>query len=344
MEDYLSRKEMDSIQKQGGYFPRHWSYSTTNDYVITQVALGLEEAGVFDFLRKEKATTTSIAKTLNINEYLLDSCLNFLWSVTNAIEKNPDNTFTLKDRDFANPFYIIKAYKSVFDNIGPALQMKIKYGDDIRRDGAYLQRSSEIVTRSGVRNTIDRMPRDISYLVDLGCGSAESLIYFCKSADNRHGHGIDIDSLTALKARNNIASNQLSERISIAENDILDTAKWKTLKFGLNTAILASTILHELLAENENRLINFLRELREFAYGSRLYILELDTPDFESLKNEENEAKKLFFATYRLWHPFSAQGMPMGKDSWEKLLKRAGLHIDRIRKSEYELNAFECIL
>src|SRR3989344_6047559 len=172
-----------------------------------------------------------------------------LFPVYSLFEKDGDY-ISFRDptghREAAWTFWLMRAYKPVLDATAELLRSTKTYGKDMKRDGYWLQKWSDTMTREAVLAALRLMPKDKeATLVDLGCGSADSLIAFCAGNTSRLGIGIDVDPLIAKLARQRVTDAGIGERIRIIHADILDLPQWQTniQKTG-EVVFLASGVLH----------------------------------------------------------------------------------------------------
>jgi len=322
----------------------HWSRTITNNYLITQVLLALEEVGLWETLANHKRKTVSeLAKELGVHEHQLATSMDFLWSMTDFLDKDA-GYYSLREQEIRKPLIILKAYKDVFDNMGKILNGTRKYGENINRDGYYLQKASEFVTEKSINLIIGSLngKRNLQ-LIDLGCGSAVSIINFCKQSGENSAIGIDIDESTVLEARKRILNENLHSQAQIILADAMDIKEWMgKIAQEKEKIFIISTLLHESLNSGERGIIQFLKQLHEKFTKTHLFILEFDTPSFEKIKNLQDQVQKNFLARYRLWHPFSNQGMPQPRAIWERIIYSAGWNVNKITKEDMDLITYEC--
>ena len=324
-----------------------------NGYVTMQLCLALEEIGLFRELGDDPRAVKSIkelAETLQTDEHLLRASIEFLSMVTNLFEKDGDY-ISFRDptghREAAWTFWLMRAYKPVLDATAELLRSTKTYGKDKKRDGYWLQKWSDTMTREAVLAALRLMPKDKeATLVDLGCGSADSLIAFCAGNTSRLGIGIDVDPLIAKLARQRVTDAGIGERIRIIHADILDLPQWQTniQKTG-EVVFLASGVLHELLRSGEGPAIRFLRDLKTSFPGSRFLMVESNAPSLEELRTMTDAPRKLAASAYRLLHSLSDQGMPQPEKQWREILRAAGWTIARVvplERKQSRLLVFYC--
>jgi len=324
--------------------PISWYRSITYQHFFVQVCLALEKIGFFEeYTHQNSINMQKFSKTRNISERLLETCVEFLWSTTDLLEKD-GNIVRLKNKNFPKALWVLAAYKPVFDNLTEILKEEKQYGRDVSRDGYYLQKASVLFSEDAVRLALSALENEKSgQLIDFGCGGAHSLINYCQKEDVRTSLGIDIDSDIARAARKNTEEAGLSDRIVIIESDALNFEKWQPfIQEGQPNYFLASTMLHEFLRDGEEFVVDFLAKIKTEFPNSQFFIIEFDALPFEKIKTETDMERKLFAAMYELWHPLTNQGMPQPREIWEKIIKKSGWKIRNIHQANMNLLIYHC--
>ncbi len=315
----------------------------TSDYLIIQICLGLERVGFLDYLKKGPATIADISKDLHIQQNFIAVLLDYLLAIDGPIEKNGD-TFALKGGNPQKLLWAILAYREVFNDFGALLLGEKKYGQEVKRDGYYLQLASGAFSFDANRIVLEKIKEvGNSVFIDFGCGSAETIIKFCSVRGDHFGVGIDNNEAVVLEARKRIQQSGIGERIALCNADVQNIDFWqKHVPTQKRSIFLASTMLHEFLRFGDTFLIDFLKELKKRFNSSRLFVAEYDGLSFEEIKNEKDERRKLQAALYELWHPFTEQGMPQPRERWESLLDAAGWKISEVISSENYILVYDC--
>ncbi|KKU02986.1 MAG: hypothetical protein UX06_C0046G0002 [Candidatus Giovannonibacteria bacterium GW2011_GWA2_45_21] len=319
------------------------SLRSASDYLIIQICLGLEQIGFFDYLKKGPATITNISRDLHVQQNFIAVLLDYLLAIDGPIKKNGD-TFALKGGNPQKLLWAILAYREIFNNFGDLLFGEKKYGQDIHRDGYYLQLASGAFSFDANRIVLEKIKEvENSVLIDFGCGSAETLIKFCSMRGDHFGVGIDNNETVISEARKRIQRSGMGERTVLCHADVRNIDFWqKHVSSQKKPIFLASTMLHEFLRFGDAFLIDFLKELKERFNSSRLFVAEYDGLSFEEIRNEKDERRKLQAALYELWHPFTEQGMPQPRERWESLLDAAGWKISEVVSSENYILVCDC--
>ena len=316
-------------------------------YLIMQVCIAFEKNGLFDVLRKTKkpVSISDLSKTLRVQEDLLRVCIDFLWSVTDILEKTERGIMLKNPGSFPDGF-IVAAYKSVFDNIGDLLSGAKKYGREVNRDGYELQKASDMLskeTNKRVLLILGKIKNDFT-LVDLGCGSAQLLIRHCSTHKNNFGVGVDADKAVVVAAQKNAADAGCKKNIQIVNADLKDIEKWSGyIPKDKPVVFFASTVLHELLYTGEQGLVSALREIKKKFPGARLLTAEFDALSFEDIKRENNLERKFFAAAYMFWHPLTHQGFPRPQSEWQNIFKKSGWAVNDIERTNKNVVIYDCL-
>lgn len=314
-----------------------------NDYLVMQVCLGLEEIGALEGLRKGMDVNEFAKPYGKRAEYIL-TAVEFLWVATNWLERE-NSSFRLKKSAPINTVIdFTAAYKDVLDNIGPLIKGQKTYGKEVVRRGDYLARASVLTAQGSIRQALNLITEDRPHqLIDLGCGSAESLVYFCKKNVAYNGFGIDNDEAAIKTARENILRQGLGGRILLLHSDIRDLEKWTPwVNPRAKKVLLATMVFHEFLREGGGALIDLLKRIASSLPRARLFILEFDAPSYERLKGEEDLGKKLLLAQYELFHPLTNQGLPQPRSEWERIIAAGGWEIGNIIDTKSHLVIYDC--
>src|SRR3989338_6575831 len=182
-----------------------------NHCIIMQTAIALEKIGFFRELERSPGSIQELARILNADEYLLDAAVEFLLK-----EKQQRAVYHW-------PIWRLLIYKPMLDRMAELLRGAATFGKDITRDSSYYARYSEVIAGGAIEHALRNMPPDVDMLVDLGCGSARSLVTFCGSDGKRQGVGIDRDRDVANYARQRVKEANLNDQIRIIEDIFYDT-------------------------------------------------------------------------------------------------------------------------
>ena len=313
-----------------------------NHYVIMQTATALEKIGFFRELEWSPRSLREMARILDADEYLLDAAVEFLLNTTDLLEEKNGTIFLKEKRQRAVrhwPIWRLLVYKSMFGRMEELLRGKATFGKDITRDSSYYAQYSEVITGGAIGHVLRNMPADVDTLVDLGCGSARSLITFCGSDEKRRGIGIDIDRDVVNCARRNVEEAGLGDRIHIIEDDIARIERWKGQVAGSRPMFLSSGVVHEFLRDGEEPAIRFLENVRRVFPASRLVLIEAGAASLNKTVDDDIRCATLVTT---LIHRLSGQGLPQPPEQWKKILRSAGWNIETIEPFNYTLAIYRC--
>ena len=88
----------------------------------------------------------------------------------------------------------VGAYNVILTQYAAAMQRKKFYGKDFIRDGRLVATSSVLTGQANYPWVIAKLKKlKVKTVVDLGCGSGDIIIHFCKRHKELRGVGLDID-------------------------------------------------------------------------------------------------------------------------------------------------------
>ena len=313
-----------------------------NHCIIMQTAIALEKIGFFRELERSPGSIQELARILNADEYLLDAAVEFLLNTTDLFEKKA-GIILLKEKQqravYHWPIWRLLIYKPMFDRMTELLRGAATFGKDITRDSSYYARYSEVIAGGAIEHALRNMPPDVDTLVDLGCGSARSLVTFCGSDGKRRGVGIDRDRDVANYARQRVKEANLNDQIRIIEDDIAKLERWRGHVTGNRLMFLSCGVIHEFLRDGEGAAMRFLENLRRAFPGSRLILIEAGAAALNKTVNDDILCATLVTT---LIHRFSGQGLPQPPERWKQILHSAGWNIETIEPFNYTLAIYRC--
>src|SRR3989338_7151121 len=296
-----------------------------NHCIIMQTAIALEKIGFFRELERSPGSIQELARILNADEYLLDAAVEFLLNTTDLFDKKAG--------------IILLIYKPMLDRMAELLRGAATFGKDITRDSSYYARYSEVIAGGAIEHALRNMPPDVDMLVDLGCGSARSLVTFCGSDGKRRGVGIDRDRDVANYARQRVKEANLNDQIRIIEDDIAKLERWRGHVTGNRLMFLSCGVINEFLRDGEGAAMRFLENLRRAFPGSRLILIEAGAASLNKTVNDDILCATLVTT---LIHRFSGQGLPQPPERWKQILHSAGWNIETIEPFNYTLAIYRC--
>ncbi|MDO8561003.1 MAG: class I SAM-dependent methyltransferase [bacterium] len=316
-----------------------------NDYLVVQIGFALERIGFFKLLEERgKINFKEIVELLKVREDYLRVCTDFLWAASSILERDKD-FFSLKYKTVGRGLWWLAAYKPVLDNLAGLLTGEKLYGRDVKRIGHYLQKASDLSNQDAADKALYLLRNEGGILVDMGCGSAHTLITYCQEKAGRYGVGIDVDPETVQEARRHVKGAALEGSISIVESDAFEVERWRDAVLKKQKVLfLLNTVLHEFFRNGDEAVAGFLQELKKEFQDSKLIIIEFDAWEFSKIKEEKdrNKAAAFYAARYQLVHPLTDQGMPRSRKEWEDVIKKGGWQVKDIIPAEYNLVIYNC--
>lgn len=330
---------------------KSWAQSIRNGYARAFLLFALHETGVFEALRRGGPKTTGeLANECGLNAYLLDGVLNFL-AFSDRILVKQGNRFQLTkrgewvfaDQVLAMSFGAVGAYACLLSELVPALRNTKRYGVDFERRGDLLARGSYYTGKANYPWVVaELVRRGVRTVADLGCGSGETLIAFCRINPELRGVGIDISRGALEEARRRVEEAGLSDRIMLIEGDFTrpETFAKQVQHVEAFNGIMA---FHEFLRDGEEPVIELFRGLKGHFPGRYVFVGE-----FNRLSDEEFQAMPFpdrihpLFYQYII-HPLTWQGLPTTKAHWLSIFERAGLEVVHV-KDDFPFRLVEYIL
>ena len=118
----------------------------------------------------------------------------------------------------------------------------------------------------------------VDTVVDLGCGSGDIIIDFCKRQKTFKGVGVDISKSALKVAKINVKKNKLSKRIDLIHGDMKNPATYSSKLKSSNNKLAFNAImaLHEFLIDGEEAVINILKKMKKKFPGSYFILGEFN--------------------------------------------------------------------
>ena len=179
----------------------HWTQSIRRGYAMSFLLFSFHDTGVFEELKNNSSINSSeISKKLKLNKKVLESGLNFLVNSDNSIIKDEKGNYQLtdigkkrlySDQATAMSLGAVGAYHTLLTNYSSMLKNTITYGKDFIRDGRLVAISS-VLTGKANYSWVAQKFKDLKVdtVVDLGCGSGDIIIDFCKKHNSFNGIGL----------------------------------------------------------------------------------------------------------------------------------------------------------
>lgn len=294
--------------------------------LATRAMQALLNVGFLDELvDKGSAEAGQFAREHNLDETILRGLCEALFSV--GLFTRTGDRFALEPEGkllmekFRGWLELSYGYEEVFHRLECLLKKEIVYGKDIYRRSDFVAKGSgemeqhfyfplanEIIVEKGYKNVLD-----------LGCGDATFLRRLCKLNDKVNCFGIDLAPEAVEDGRKLAIREGLQDRINLYAADI---STIKEFSGPLKTVDAATTffVLHELMYDSEQRVIDFLKDFRRIFPNVPLIIFEPIRPT-----PEEARARPGVGIYYFLFHDMSHQ-KTVGSDVWKRVFKAAGFN------------------
>jgi CMP-N,N'-diacetyllegionaminic acid synthase len=312
-----------------------WSQSIRNGYIRSYIIFALHETGVFNLLRKDKnLSVNEIAKKCNLNETILNGVMNFLYHADQIIIKENDK-FSLTEKGqqwlFTDPvlamsFGAVGAYSCILSELVPTLRNEKKYGEDFIRNGEFIAKGSYHTGRANYSWVIEKMKEyGIKKIADLGCGSADVLINFCKINPNLSGVGIDISKEALDEAESRVKKNNLSDRIKLSPGDLYKPETFSESVKDVD-AFNSIMVMHEFLRDGEDSVVNMFKSMKKQFKGKYFFLGEFDCLEDKEYQQTKYPDRIHYLFYQHMIHPLTNQGLTT-KEGWLNIFKKADIEV-----------------
>jgi SAM-dependent methyltransferase len=249
------------------------------------------------------------------------------------------------DQAMAMALGAVGAYHVLLTNFTSTMKNELVYGKDFIRDGRLVAKSSVLTGKanySWVAQKISDLKVDT--VVDLGCGSGDIIIDFCKKQNSFRGIGLDIDPQAIQVAKENVKKNQLDDRIELITGDMLDPSTYshKIESKGEKVAFNAIMALHEFLIHGEIAVVNVLKKMKKEFPGSYFILGE-----FNRCTDEEFSKIPLYERMHMLFYQEIIHGLTdqdlASLGTWKKMFNEADVELVEY-KSDFPFRLVEYVL
>jgi SAM-dependent methyltransferase len=196
----------------------------------------------------------------------------------------------------------VGAYSAVTSRMSDLLAGKAKYGVDVLRDGGAL--GAHCATLFKIFHTDTIMTalegRDVTRILDVGCGGGQLLVDACLRDSNLTGIGLDISADAVAVAKELAEKQGVADRVQFFVADAFDPATWPEACREVDALCIVSA-LHEHLRDGEQAVVDILSQ-----YVKSLPKLKMLLVGEPELLIEDRENHDDFF----LIHVLTGQGMP----------------------------------
>ena len=314
---------------------KFWSQSIRNGYIRSHLIFAMHETGVFETLKKNKdLTSKEIAEKNNLNNFLLNGVLNFLYHSDKILSKK-DNKYNLTkfglenlftDPVLAMSYGAVGAYSCILTELVPSLRNQKKYGKDYIRPGDLIAKGSYYTGRKNYPWIVDNMRKlNIKKVGDLGCGSADVLISLCEEDKSLSGIGVDISQDALDEAKQRIKNKKLEKRISLTRGDLYKPETYSS-KLQEVDAFNAVMVMHEFLRDGKERVTKMFKDMKKEFKGKYFFLGEFDCVDDEEYQKMPYPDRIHFLFYQHVIHPLTWQGLGY-KEDWLEIFKNAGIEV-----------------
>ena len=314
---------------------KFWSQSIRNGYIRSHLIFAMHETGVFEILKKNKdLTTEEIAVKTNLNHFLLNGVLNFLYHSDKILSKK-DNKFNLTkfglenlftDPVLAMSYGAVGAYSCILTELVPSLRNQKKYGKDYIRPGDLIAKGSYYTGRKNYPWIVENMKKlNVKKVGDLGCGSADVLISLCEEDKNLSGIGVDISQEALDEAKLRVEKKKLEKRISLVRGDLYKPETYSS-KLQEVDAFNAVMVMHEFLRDGKERVTKMFKDMKKEFKGKYFFLGEFDCVDDDEYQKMPYPDRIHFLFYQHVIHPLTWQGLGF-KEDWLEIFKNAGIEV-----------------
>ena len=333
----------------------HWTQSIRRGYAMSFLLSSFHDTGVFEVLKELKPKSSKeISEKLSLNKFILESGLNFLVNADNSIIKDKNSNYQMtelgkkrifSDQAMAMALGAVGAYHVLLTNFTSTMKNELVYGKDFIRDGRLVAKSSVLTGKANYSWVAQKISDlNVDTVVDLGCGSGDIIIDFCKRQNSFRGIGLDIDPEAIQVARENVKQNKLDDRIELITGDMLDPSTYshKISSKGEKVAFNAIMALHEFLINGEIAVVNVLKKMKQEFPGSYFILGE-----FNRCTDEEFSKIPLYERMHMLFYQEIIHGLTdqdlASLDTWKKIFKEAEVELVEY-KSDFPFRLVEYVL
>jgi SAM-dependent methyltransferase len=319
---------------------KSWSQSIRNGYIRAFIVFALHETGVFDALKRRGGwTAQDLATECQVDPQLLEGTLNFLAHADRVIEKT-DGRFSMgehgdwlfSDQVLTMSFGAVGGYASLLFNLVDTLKGRKRYGRDFIRPGDLIAKGSYYTGKSNYPWVVSQLSQlGARVVADLGCGSGDVVIAFCKLDPSLRGVGIDIAPAALEEASRRAEDAGVAGRIRWLLGDVQRPETWSAKAADVQ-AFNAIMVIHEFLRDGEEAVVEMFRKMKEQFPGRHFLMGEFDRVSDEEYERMPypDRIHPLFYQ--EIIHPHTWQGLPITKGAWLRIFERAGVQVVTIKE------------
>ncbi|HEV3215429.1 MAG TPA: methyltransferase domain-containing protein [Vicinamibacterales bacterium] len=213
----------------------------------------------------------------------------------------------------------VYGYEGIYHSLELLLRKELVYGRDIyRRPDFVAKGSGEIENWIYFPLAIDLLTRgNRRRVLDLGCGDGTFLRHLCAANPSIRGFGIDISPAAIADGEELVRKAGLQERIQLAVVDINALGSTPAELQDIDAATVFF-VLHEILYQGKDALLQLLRSYRTLFPGVPLTVFEVDRATPDAMRRRPGMSVQ-----YTLQHDLSHQKL-ISRSAWHALFHEAG--------------------
>lgn len=336
--------------------PEEWFHRLATHYVEAQIYFHLNQCGVFQKLR-DGARASDLAVTLDLDERILRSLLDYAADVGEMIRAEPDDVFTLTpfgqkvadryskvngDRTTYNMFDVrVGAWGPVWFNLGEMLRKTKVYGEDVHRAGEFAA-DGLFKLAAPLAEAAGRAADQLGATAVVELGPTSGILAQLASApggDKRRYAGVDI-SQESLEQADRLARERGVDSISWHHGDAFAPAGWMEALDREERVMYFSCHFHEFLAHGPDVVEQGLRRLT--AAPNTAGILVLEQPRMEpELRGSTSSTRWLYAQSNVLIHHLIKNARILYGSEWQELLRKGGCGEVRVEDTKgFGFNAY----
>lgn len=297
-------------------------------FVLANVIFTLQRSGLEAELDRG-TTAAQLAETHGLDRARLDAFLDYLVAA-GLVRRGEDGVLarTVYGRSFdeARPWYemMVGGYGVTFRGLGESLAAGSaptpRVGGLVGSGSCGMSMHDSIPL---LRLLLADSGREYHHLVDLGCGSGVYLTELCRDYPELTAVGIEPDENGAKAAREWVASQGFTDRITVEQTGALD---WLAAVSEKPDLAVLGFVIHEVLGqEGEEGVRRLLDSLFEASPDLDLAIVDIDLGSGDEQRMSHPLAQR-YYNAYFLMHPFTSQRLETA-EWWERFFESCGLRV-----------------
>jgi SAM-dependent methyltransferase len=303
------------------------SLDLAEGFQLSHAVATLYRLEVFESL-KRPATVEALSRKHGLDADLLRGTIEFVLARTDLVRKIGRRYVTTSSYSAGSRFLLdlyLGAYANNARRLGDLLCDPSRAQNMI--DRIRYARAFEAVNNSMLGIVPDLIRRlQFNHVLDVGCGSGELLLTLAKSDASFIGWGVDLNPSMCRVVRTRIRAAGASGRLRVLEGDCRRLSGLIPLNIRRRIqALVVSNVANEMFANGSERIVVWLRELRDIFPDRPLLI-----SDYYGRLGRKGK-----FEREAILHDFvqliSGQGIPPSDAAeWTAIYKRAGCHLAHI--------------